>query len=336
MPAITIEPDVLQARIAPLVTAWRPEVTLGAITPLEGGASSLTYEAQLTGADSINHIVVKIAPPGLTPTRNRDVLRQALVYNALRGAPGVRVPEVYFTDEGAPLDVPPLFAMSYIPGESFEPASKAPDEFRPPDVIRSRAMAAVAMLAALHRVDPMAVGLSEVPVRTLQEEIDYWTRPFGTVPEGFRPGSEILGERLIATMPEPLPPAILHGDYRLGNIQCEGGEINGIIDWEIWALSDPRMDLGWFAQFTNPDKTFALNARGEAPGMLSHQELVAEYETQRGAPLPDMEWFHALIRYKQAAVNVLLDKRQRGQDDPPPPDGGRPGELIRMGLNMLG
>jgi len=36
-------------------------------------------------------IVVKMAPPGLTPVRNRDVLRQARILRALGAAEGVPV-----------------------------------------------------------------------------------------------------------------------------------------------------------------------------------------------------------------------------------------------------
>src|SRR4051812_45310229 len=42
------------------------------VRTLEGGLSSLTYLATTDGGTSF---VVKMAPPGLAPVRNRDVLR---------------------------------------------------------------------------------------------------------------------------------------------------------------------------------------------------------------------------------------------------------------------
>ena len=44
------------------------------VAPLTGGASSLTYSARVEGG----RVVVKVAPPGLAPVLNRDVLRQEL------------------------------------------------------------------------------------------------------------------------------------------------------------------------------------------------------------------------------------------------------------------
>ena len=38
--------------------------------------------------------MIKVAPPGLEPVRNRDVLRQARALRALHPVDGVNVPEV--------------------------------------------------------------------------------------------------------------------------------------------------------------------------------------------------------------------------------------------------
>jgi hypothetical protein len=64
------------------------------VTTLVGGASSLTYAAALHAAGDDRRIVVKVAPPGLEPVRNRDVLRQARVLELLGRVPDVAVPEV--------------------------------------------------------------------------------------------------------------------------------------------------------------------------------------------------------------------------------------------------
>ena len=78
-----------------------PEV--GTLEPLPGGISSLTYATTLSGTgEADRRVVVKVAPPGLEPVRNRDVLRQARVMAALHRAPGVLVPEVLVTDAGSP------------------------------------------------------------------------------------------------------------------------------------------------------------------------------------------------------------------------------------------
>ena len=92
------------------------------VQPLTGGASSLTFTGRVTGGPpGHERIVLKVAPPGLEPVRNRDVARQARLMRALDGAPGVRVPLVFFEDDGAPPEVSPFHAMNLVPGECVEP-----------------------------------------------------------------------------------------------------------------------------------------------------------------------------------------------------------------------
>jgi aminoglycoside phosphotransferase (APT) family kinase protein len=105
---------------------------------------------------------------------------------------------------------------------------------------------------------------------------------------------------------------VVHGDWRLGNMQCEADRINGVIDWEIWALGDPRLDLSWFLMWADPVHPLAVNTGMRVPSVV---ELRAEYEKLRGA-VPDLEWFDALARYKQAAACALLVKNARKRGDP--------------------
>ncbi len=78
------------------------------------------------------------------------------------------------------------------------------------------------MLAALHRVDPDAVGLGGEKRTSLEDEIKRWTRAFETVDERMNARYLEAEELLFATMPAALPDAICHGDYRLGNMLCDG------------------------------------------------------------------------------------------------------------------
>ena len=276
------------------------------LVPLPGGTSSLTYSAV---TDSGVRVVVKVAPPGLEPVRNRDVLRQARVLTALSEVPDVAVPAVLGSDPGAPPDVPPLFVMSYADGEGYEPRHVALDRRPPAAEVRGRATAAARMLAALHTADPAKLGITEEAV-ALETEVDRWRKALATCElEPAAAHAELeCHERLTAAIPAPLPPAVLHGDWRLGNMQCTGAEIRAVIDWEIWSVGDPRLDLAWLRLMADPAHPTAVAP--EAP-TLEPGELLAAY----GSPAADLPWFDALVRYKQAAASALLVKNaeRRGQ-----------------------
>jgi aminoglycoside phosphotransferase (APT) family kinase protein len=154
----------LEERATAAVQARFPGARVASVEPLLGGASSLTYKAWLTGAGAERHVVLKVAPPGLAPVRNRDVLRQARVLEVLAGAPGVAVPEVLGSDAGAPVEVPPLFVMSFVPGESYEPCLTATEPTLPRSALEARAFAAARMLAALHAVAPTDARIAGEPV----------------------------------------------------------------------------------------------------------------------------------------------------------------------------
>jgi aminoglycoside phosphotransferase (APT) family kinase protein len=313
MPAETVEE--LGARVAASVAAWAPGSSLGELEFFKTGRSSLTLSAPLAGGPPEHErIVIKVAPAGIPPLRNRDVLRQARLLKALEGAPGVRVPLVLFEVEGDPPDVPPFFAMSFAEGECFEPALDQIDVVPPPEEIDARARTCARMMAALHAVDPVAVGLGDEPEVDLTEEVERWVRAFATVDEDMKPGADETAALLRKSMPTPIPSTIVHGDFRVGNTLCAGKDVNAVVDWEIWARSDPRVDVAWFLLSSNA--AGHPSAIRDTAGMPSTDELLAEYVDARGAPVEDLEWFKAHALFKVASVTALLVKNARKRGVP--------------------
>ena len=301
------KPEELARRAERAVAARGSERSVRDVEPLLGGTSSLTYSAWLDGATPA-HVVLKVAPPGLEPVRNRDVLRQARVLEVLANSPGVAVPSVLGTDVGDPPDVPPLFVMSFIPGESYEPVHNGANSAVSDEEVEARALAAARMLAALHAANPSSLtGEKETD---LAREVGRWTKAFATVDDDLRGGfrADRVHEALVKALPPSLPPVILHGDYRLGNMQCEGREIGGLIDWEIWSLGDPRLDLAWFLLNSDPAHP-SFKAGGDR--MPAAERLVAAYEEAAGVSIEGLDWFGALVRYKQAAASALIAKNSR-------------------------
>jgi aminoglycoside phosphotransferase (APT) family kinase protein len=275
------------------------------VAPLTGGASSLTYWS--TVVDTGDRIVAKVCPPGLTPTRNRDMLRQARAQRALEGSP-VPVPTVLAEDAGDPPDVPPFFVMAFAPGECVELSFLPPDSVPGPDEVRGRQLETAQVMGELHKLDVDAIGLGDEPVTTLAAEAQRWTDSLDACEEDLRAGSEDVGARLLETVPQAGAPRLLHGDVRTGNVLAEGAHVTSVIDWEIWSIGDPRVDLAWFLLFVE-DET-----RPTPPGTPSVDELLGVYEATVGAPVIDLDWFRALVRYKQfsAGAFIMRNARRRG------------------------
>jgi len=309
----------LRDRVAERARQWRPRAQVLSVAPLTGGTSSLTFLVEMAGVGARETpVVLKVAPPGLAPVRNRDVLRQARLQKALQagaaqagavlGGQRTLAPDVLFSDPGDPPDVPPFMAMNLVAGECVEPVLSSAENRPLPAQVRARFFDAVRMLALLHRIVPAETGLGDERAVGLADEIDRWTDALATLPAELAGDYQRAAKALRASMPAALPPVVNHGDFRLGNALCEGDRLNAVIDWEIWSVGDPRIDLAWLTYFTD-DAGHPAVAPGTVAGTPTGREIVAAYEEASGQAMPDLGWFHALTRYKEAGATGLLLKR---------------------------
>src|SRR5581483_3010456 len=165
-----------------------------------------------------------------------------------------------------------------------------------PRIISARSRRAAGALAALRSVHPDAVGVAGELHIGLKDEIARWSQTMQRVSPDLRRSASSLERELRRTIPRASPPRIRDGDFRLGNILFEGPAIRGIIDWEIWALTDPRVDVGWFLVLFE-EEVFGDLVQGSC-GTPSPPQLLKEYEQHAGTPVKQIEWFIALAAYK--------------------------------------
>lgn len=78
--------------------------------------------------------------------------------------------------------------------------------------------------------------------------------------------------------PPPVPPTLVHGDYRLGNIMVDGGRLSAVLDWELAHLGDYHEDLAYGCmtvwRFSAIDQP--------AFGLGTIDDLVAQYRAAGG------------------------------------------------------
>jgi aminoglycoside phosphotransferase (APT) family kinase protein len=303
--------SALRDRVARRITEVWPASELTEFESLPGGHSGITCLGTVTlpGAER-ERVVIKATPPGRRPVGRHDVLRQARILSLATsaGAGRVRVPEVLIADDS--LDDEPYFVMRWHPGESVEPVLD-PAGHLSPDIVEARAFSAIEALAELH-----AMPAPDEPVLTPAQELKRWIPTMRTLDAVLREGSEALEAALLSSAPPPAGPAIVHGDFRLGNTLCTDGKVNVVIDWEIWSVGDPRVDMGWMVLFCDP-RNFPGVGDAACP-MPSARSLWDAYEQATGASTERSEWFESLARYKMAAImgNNLARHRSGRYHDP--------------------
>lgn len=193
---------------------------------------------------------------------------EAALIDAARAA-GVTAPEVMTVlEEGD--GIGSGFVMRALPGTADPRTIQAmPD----PAAIVRQAARDLARIHSLGRADLPA----EVPVLDYGEGVAGLRQQFDEA-GGDRP-IIALGLRWLAdNLPAPVEPVLNHGDYRLGNLLCEQGQLTGVLDWELAHFGDPHEDLAFgcmavwrFANYGQP-----------ALGLGSLEDYFAAYEAESG------------------------------------------------------
>lgn len=275
------------------------------VRKLEGGHSGITSLATFVSTvDDARPLVIKSTPPGRAPIGRHDVLRQARVMRALGAARGVPVPEVYFESQGPPS----LYGMEWVSGVSEEPVlgeSSAETATQMANLWEQ----AVTLLVRLGDVEPGAFATPEDRVLTPAAELERWCKTAAAAGSELEQAAAPLRDELRLSPPALKRVALVHGDYRIGNTLRNNGVICALIDWEIWSLGDPRMDLGWLLLFTDPETFPGLGH--PVSGMPGRDAVLRRYEELADVKVVDAAWFGALACFKLAAIQSHNLRRHR-------------------------
>jgi len=286
-----------------IAAAAGPGVGVTRLEVLSGGHSGVTHVADLERDGRTESVVVKSTPPGRRATGRHDVLRQAAVVAALGARGEVPVPAVRFTDGGDP----PFFATELVPGVAVDPIIDPERTPIPAEEVAARWDAAIAVLATLHRTPVAELGLPDAAPRAPAEELAIWEATMRAAKMEDDAATQRALGAMRARLPEPAGASIVHGDFRLGNILFDGAVPRALIDWEIWSVGDPAMDLGWFISFTDADNYPGVGRA--VPGTPTAEAVLARYAELTSTDRDDLAWFLALGSFKLAAIQAHNRRR---------------------------
>ncbi len=224
-------------------TLQRP-VAVSELQPLAGGASRETWRLRLEAApDEPVWLVLRL---DMAATMNPAALSRAEEFRLLQQASsaGVRCPHpVALCVDPAVLGAP-FFLMTYVAGESI-----GPRVVRRPELAAARAMLAPQMaqqLALIHQLEPLPFLPRPEPAASPAQQIVAGLRRTLAELQIDSPGL-VAGLRWLEQQAPPAPArlALLHGDFRIGNIIVDEQGLAAVIDWEFAHLGDPLEDVAW-------------------------------------------------------------------------------------------
>jgi aminoglycoside phosphotransferase (APT) family kinase protein len=309
------------------VEAWFGEHAAALEPPLRferiaGGLSNLTFG--VTDAAG-RRWALRRPPLGKRLGSAHDMAREHRVLSAMAKTE-VPVPPLLGLCEDESVSGAPFYVMEFVEGPVLRGLAEA--EVFPDEGERRQIGLRVAdTLAAIHAVDPDAVGLGELGrkedyvARQLRRWQGQWekskTRELETI--------DRVHEALAARIPEQGPATIVHGDYRLDNmILTPGGEVAAVVDWELCTLGDPLADVGTLMAYwpDRDEETIALGAPANlAPGFPTRSELAARYAEASGRDISDLGYFLALGYWKLAIILEGVYARYVGGGYGKVPDG---------------
>ncbi|WP_431279138.1 phosphotransferase family protein [Leifsonia poae] len=263
------------------------------------GHSNLTYLV----SDGERTVVVRRPPPPPTPPGANDVLREASILRSLAGS-GIPVPDVLAQGETDEVFDVPFFVMRYVPGPIV--TDRAPDGIERARLGRNL----TAALAGLHAVDWVSAGLRGNPDGS---NIRHRARLARLIALDGEPPAEFadVDAWLVAHAPTESGAALVHNDFRLGNVILDASNpsrIAAVLDWELAAVADPLVDVGYLvASWAEPgrepataiERLGAASSRGDFPTRL---ELVDWYEEASGRTVGDLAWYVVLAEWKLAVL----------------------------------
>jgi aminoglycoside phosphotransferase (APT) family kinase protein len=293
------------------VTAWATERIDGLKPPLAfeliaGGHSNLTYKF----TDSAGAAYVLRRPPlGHVLESAHDMGREHRIISALIDT-DVPVPRTHGLCEDPEVNGAPFYLMKFVEGVApHEPemAATIPESER-----GSAGEHIVDVLATLHLIDPDDVGLGTLARKEgyVARQLKRWTQQWEATKTHEIPDMEESCRLLHENVPEQIGSAIVHGDYRIGNMLIHGGRMAALLDWELCTLGDPLADVGYLLNnWVLPGERGAEGSPTGVGGFPSREHICEVYEERTGRDLARINYYRAFSHWRLGAIAQGVYKR---------------------------
>ncbi|MCZ4291678.1 phosphotransferase family protein [Hoeflea alexandrii] len=212
------------------------------IGKFSGGQSNPTYRVDAASG----RYVLRSKPRGKLLQSAHAVDREYRVLAALRQTE-VPVPKVLHLCEDPEVFGSIFYVMEFLHGRVFWdpalPELSVDDRSTAYDDLNR-------LLAAIHTVDPEAVGLSDFgrPGNYFERQFARWSKQYrATETETIDEMEELIGWLHTNMVPDDGRISLVHGDYRIDNVMFapDAPRAIAVMDWELSTLGHPFADLAY-------------------------------------------------------------------------------------------
>lgn len=281
--------DRLAAALPPVLGHVRIE----GLARMTGGASRETWAFDAVTDDGMHHELVLRRDPAGRSSGSGTISREAAAMRLAAGA-GVAVPGILMSTEDPQLWGSPGIVMDRVVGEALPRRVLTDDRYAGARGVLVGQCADA--LAALHGVDPDLLDppLETDPLEMLRATIDGIGLAVPTFEDAL--------VQLDRSRPEPCGRAIVHGDFRLGNLMVTDTGLSSVLDWELVHVGDPAEDLGWLCA-----RAWRFGAWAPVAGLGERSELISAYRAAGGVEVPEetLRWWETLAALRWGVICLV-------------------------------
>ncbi|MFD4324868.1 phosphotransferase family protein [Nocardioides sp. NPDC058538] len=290
------------------------------------GQSNVTYLLRRGGIE----MVLRRGPRPPLPRSAHDMVREARIQQLLRPE-GVPVPEILAVCEDESVLGVPFYLMEALDGEVL--TDRVPDALNASVERAATCRALVDTLLRLHAIDVAGGELARLgrPEGYLERQVRRFAGLWEVNSRRSLPEVGALAGWLGSRVPRTQGTALVHGDYRLGNLMLHRNapaRVLAVLDWEMATLGDPLADLGYLtASWSEPGVAATplhLTPVTAGRGYVASAELAERYAAGTGLDLTPLPWYQALALWKAAIFCEAMYTRWLA--------GERPGDDYAAGL----
>ena len=313
-----LDADTLRDRL----TDWLPSrlgttsVRVTDLTPPSGtgySSETLLFTAEFDGER--RRFVARLKPtrPGVFPEYDIDLQHDVMA--ALAAKTDIPVPQMLWQEHDVSVLGTPFYVMSYVPGRvpSDNPPYTIEGWILEETIDRRHTMhtSALDVMCRIHQLDPHAVlGDTTAKLRHgLDDDLAYYEAFFEWAARGRpQPVAERAWDWLQANRPRGEQPLGLSwGDSRISNMLF-GDDLRpvAVLDWEMVALGDPVMDLGWWL-FLDRHFTEGMGV-GQPEGFMDREGTIARWESTVGRAAQNVEYYEMYSGFRFAVVMMSLTR----------------------------
>tara|TARA_Y100000741_G_C18234069_1_gene551006 strand:+ start:131 stop:1114 length:984 start_codon:yes stop_codon:yes gene_type:complete len=241
------------------------------LEPLTGGASKEIWKFEVNANGKSDRYILRRGSgvEGPLAIKTSD---EAKIQKTVRKL-GAQVPEIVAVsslDE----ELGDAYIMKFVDGESIARKILRDEEYK--NTLPKLAFECGQSIAKIHQADINEFPF--LPSKTVFEQINdlYQTYVSFNQPS---PVFEYTHLWLKKQNFGEINDALVHGDFRLGNIIVDKDGLKSVIDWELAHIGNPLQDLGWICgnswRFGNTDKV--VGGFGDLTDLLKGYNSVSNY-----------------------------------------------------------